>query len=117
MIKVVEPKDYMVTADLENGFLHIPIHKDHQTLLGFKFQLRYYTWSVLPFGHNGSPFYFVKILRPVVTFLRSLRLRLILYVEEFILFAKKDAIVNHREKLLTTLKELGWLAIFEKPFL
>ena len=58
VIKVVEPKDCMVTADLENGFFHIPIHKDDQTLLGFKFQSRYYTWSVLPFGHNCSPFYF-----------------------------------------------------------
>ena len=117
VIKVVEPKDYMVTADLENGFFHIPIHKDHQTLLGFKFQSRYYTWSVLPFGHKCSPFYFVKILRPVVIFLRSLGLTLVLYVDDFILFAQKDAIVNHREQLLTTLKELGWLVNFEKSSL
>ena len=59
----------------------------------------------------------MKILRPVVTFLRSLGLRLVLYVDDFILFAQKDAIVNHREQLLTTLKELGWLVNFEKSSL
>ena len=59
----------------------------------------------------------MKILRPIVIFLRSLGLTLVLYVDDFILFAQKDAIVNHREQLLTTLKELGWLVNFEKSSL
>ena len=53
VIKVVKPKDFMVTADLQNGFFRVPFfHEDYKTLLGFKFKLTYYTWSVLPFGHN-----------------------------------------------------------------
>ena len=117
VIKVVQPNDNMVTADLQNGFFHVPVHRDHQTLLGFEFKSKYYTWSVLPFGHNCSPFYFVKLLRPVVTFLRSLGIRIVLYVDDFILFAQKDAIIRHRETFLSTLQELGWIINFEKSSL
>lgn len=117
VIKVVKPKDYMITADLQNGFFHIPVHEEHQTLLGFKFKSTYYTWSVLPFGHNCSPFYFTKILRPVVTFLRTLGIRIVLYVDDFILFATKDAIQSHKSILLSTLEQLGWVVNFEKSSL
>lgn len=102
-----KPKDYMSTADLQNGFFHILVHIQHQTLLGFKFKSTYYTWSVLPFGHNRSPFYFTKILRPVVTFLRILGIRIVLYIDDFILFATKDAIQSHKSVLLSTQEQLG----------
>ena len=36
VIKITQPKDYMITCDLKSGFFHIPVHKEHRTLLGFK---------------------------------------------------------------------------------
>ena len=117
VISVVKPKDYIVTTDLQNGFFHVPVHRDHQTLLGFKFKSHYYIWTVLPFGHNCSPFFFSKILRPVVSYLRSRGLRLVLYVDDFVLFAPRDAIFEHKQLLLTTLEQLGWIVNFEKSSL
>ena len=117
VISVVKPKDYIVTTDLQNVFFHVPVHIDHQTLLGFKFKSHYYIWTVLPFGHNCSPFFFSKILRPVVSYLRSRGLRLVLYVDDFVLFAPRDAIFEHKQLLLTTLEQLGWIVNFEKSSL
>ena len=117
VISVVRPKDYIVTADLQNGFFHVPVHRDHQTLLGFRFKSHYYTWTVLPFGHNCSPFFFSKVLRPIVAYLRSLGLRLVLYVDDFVLLAHRDAIVYHKQVLLSTLENLGWKVNFEKSSL
>ncbi|MEW8544182.1 MAG: reverse transcriptase domain-containing protein [Candidatus Thiodiazotropha sp.] len=117
VIKVVKPKDFMITTDLQNGFFHTPVHTEHQTLLGFKFKSVYYTWSVLPFGHNCSPFYFTKTLRPVVTYLRCLGLRIVLYVDDFILFATSDNIKQHTQKLLSILQQLGWVNNLEKSSL
>ena len=114
VIKVTRPKDYMVSCDLKDGFFHIPVHEDHRTLLGFKYKSTYYTWNVLPFGHNCSPFYFSKILRPVVTYLRSIGLRLVLYVDDFILFARFEDIQEHKTNLLSLLNELGWRVNFKK---
>lgn len=117
VIKITQPKDYMITADLKDGFHHIPVHKDHQLLLGFKFKSIYYTWSVLPFGHNCSPYYFTKILRPVVTYLRSVGLRIVLYVDDFILFARDDTVHSHKVTLLTLLEDLGWVVNVKKSSL
>ena len=74
----------------------------------------YYTWNVLPFGHNCSPYYLTKILRPVVTYLRTKGLRLVLYVDDFILFAKLEDIQEHKTSLLSLFKELGWMVNFKK---
>ena len=117
VISVVRPKDYIVTADLQNGFFHVPVHRDHQTLLGFRFKSHYYTWTVLPFRHNCSPFFFSKVLRPVVAYLRSLGLRLVLYVDDFVLLAHRDTIVYHKQVLLSTLENLGLKVNFEKSSL
>ena len=117
VISVVKPKDYIVTSDLQNGFFHVPVHKDHQTLLGFKFRSEYYIWTVLPFGHNCSPYFFSKVLRPVITHLRSCGLRLVLYVDDFVLFAPRDAILTHKFLLISTLEKLGWIINFEKSSL
>ena len=46
VINVAKPNDYIITADLQNGFFHIPVHKDHQTLLGFKFGSHYCSSTV-----------------------------------------------------------------------
>ena len=40
-----------------------------------------------------------------------------LYVDDFVLFAPRDAIFYHKEILLSTLKKLGWLVNFEKSSL
>ena len=117
LISIVRPKDYIETADLQNGFFHVPVHRDHQTLLGFRFKSHYYTWTLLPFGHNCSPFFFPKVLRPVVAYLRSLCLSLMLYVDDFVLLVHRDAIFDHIQVLLSTLENLGWKVIFEKPSL
>lgn len=117
VIQCVKPKDYMITTDLKDGFHHVPVHSDHRKYLGFKYRNCYYQWTVLPFGHNCSPYIFTKILRPVVKFLRSKGLRVVLYVDDFILFSPQDTIVADRDFLLDTLKKLGWSVNFSKSSL
>ena len=57
------------------------------------------------------------MLRPVVAYLRSLGLRLVLYVDDFVLLAHRDTIVYHKQVLLSTLENLGWKVNFEKSSL
>lgn len=65
---VIVDNDYMITLDIKNGFHHILVHKDYRDYLGFKWKKHYFRWSVLPFGLSCSPYFFGKILRPVVTY-------------------------------------------------
>ena len=57
------------------------------------------------------------MLRPVVAYLLSLGLRLVLYVDDFVLLAHRDAIVYYKQVLLSTLANLGWKVNFEKSSL
>lgn len=117
VIDIIEPGDYLVTVDLKQGFFHVPVLEKHQDLLGFRFNGNYYKWKSLPFGYKGSPYYFNKILRPVVRFLRSKGLRVSLYVDDFILCASKDDIEDHKQLLLDTLSKLGLHVNWEKSSL
>ena len=110
----VKPGDYMITADLKNGFFHVPVNINQRDYLGFKFNNQYYRWTVLPFGHCCSPYFFNKVLRPVITYLRSIGIRTVLYVDDFIVFAPLNLVYEHRNLFIDLLQSLGLTINFEK---
>lgn len=84
VIKVIEPKDNLVTIDLKSAFYHIPILKEHSTYLGFEWQGAFYKFVVLPFGACFSPYFCCKLIRPVIQYLRQENnLRIVSYVDDF----------------------------------
>ena len=113
----VRPHDSLVTLDIKNGFHHIPVHSDHRKFLGIHWKGHWYQWTVLPFGFNGSPYFFCKTLRPVIQHLRQQGLRLVVYVDDILLMAPPSEIENHRQLLLDMLTRLGWLINWEKSSL
>ena len=111
---LVEPGDYMISVDISNGFLHIPVHKEHQTYLGMKWKGDYYVWKSMCFGLSASPYFFTKTLRPVIQYLRLQGLRVMTYVDDFLLCASPDLMEAHCDTLVSTLTRLGWQINFEK---
>ena len=109
--------DKFVAADIKDGFFHVPIAKEHRDYLGFCYKGVYYRWSVLPFGICCSPYYFCKIVRPVVTYLRSIGLRITVYVDDFLLAVERSCATDHIDQLIKTLTELGFTINFEKSTL
>ena len=114
VLKTIEPTDNLVSFDLSNGFLHIPVRRDNRQNFCFQWKSVFYNWVVLPFGCSISPYYFVKIIRTVVEYLRSRDIRIIAYVDDFLLCADTQNICEQRNKVLRMLKSLGWFVNFEK---
>ncbi len=114
---LIQEDDELITVDLRDGFHHVAVHKDYQTYLGMYYDGAYYVWCCLPFGLSCSPYYFNKVLRPVVRFLRENGLRNALFVDDFCLMAKPCLMTDHKEFMLTSLEDLGWLVNFEKSVL
>ena len=77
----------------------------------------YYSFTVLCFGFSLSPYFFYKCLRPVVAYLRSLDIRLVLYVDDFLVCANRASITDHTDTVLHTLQDLGLKVNFEKSVL
>ena len=108
VIDIVEADDEMITIDLTEGFHHIPIHPDHQQFLGFKWRNQYFVWQYLPFGVACAPYFFNKVIKPVVTYLRENGIRLAPFVDDFIVFLKRISATDHMDLTCQTFNELGW---------
>ena len=64
----------MVSLDLKDAYLHVPIHPSHWRYFWFALRnaegaLTVYQWKVLPFGLASAPRVFTKILAPVAAHL------------------------------------------------
>jgi hypothetical protein len=112
--QLIKKNDYLATIDLKDGFLHVPIAVDDRDLLGFCWKGCYYRFTRLPFGLCVSPYIFAKLVRPVVTYLRSLGLRVVAFVDDFILMSESSSFTDHCDLVLDTLGDLGWSINFEK---
>ena len=114
---LIQPQDFMISCDLKNGFLHVPVCKQHRSYLGFAYKQKFYCYNVLVFGLSCSPYYFNKTLRPVVTYLRQQGLRISLYVDDWILMSQQQFITDHKDLLLHTLSDLGLTVNYDKSVL
>ena len=115
--QVIKTGDKLVKIDLKDAFHNIPVSSSSSQFLGFEWKKVIYNWNVCPFGLSYSPYFFVKTLRPCVEFLRSKGIRLLCYMDDFLIAAAENYICEHRDLVLYTLKELGWCVNYEKSSL
>ena len=69
-------KDWAVSIDLKDAYLHIPIHPESRRFLGFQFLNTTYQYKVLPFGLKDSPWLFTRVVATLMGHLRRLGLRI-----------------------------------------
>ena len=86
----------------------MPIHKDFRKYLGFDWNGQYYTWNILPYGLNVSPFYFCKTLRPAIQYLRQKGVRLMAFMDDILLCSQEKDIQHDVQLCIDTLQSLGW---------
>ena len=110
----IRSDDILHSIDLKDGFFHVPVHPTYRKYLGISWNNKYYYWCTLPQGLSCSPYYFYKVLRPVVQYLRENLLRVNLWVDDFLLMSEKRFACDHKDLLLNTLEELGWIVNYEK---
>ena len=103
--------------DLRDGFYHVPTKREHRKYFGFQFNKQFYRWCVCPFGWNGSPYYFYKVMREVVKYLRDNCLRTVLYVDDLILMTRPSQVTDHKDLVLDTFSDLGLSINYDKSSL
>lgn len=86
--KLIQKGGFMTSIDLEDAYLTVPIHEESRRYLRFMFRGKFYEFRALPFGLCVSPFVFTKVMKPVVRFFRSKGYTLIVYMDDFWLFAR-----------------------------
>lgn len=114
VIENLRVNDNLITYDIKQGYLHVPVHESFKSYLGFKWKNQYYEWQVLPFGLAVSGYFFVKIVREVVNHLRAAGIRISSYVDDFLLGAPVQDIETHHNIVISLFHRLGIILNTEK---
>ena len=118
VLNLVKPKDWAISLDLTDAYLHIPIHKSHRKYLRFSIQGQVFQFRALPFGPSQSPRCFTKIISVVTAHFRMHNMRLASYLDDWLIVnAIKKMLLLDRERLLNLLQKLGFLVNWEKSSL
>ena len=110
--------DYMVSIDLKDAYLSVPILEEHRKYLRFQWRSQLFEFQVLPFGLSSAPRTFTKLLRPVMAALRQKGLRSVIFIDDLLLMAQSESeLEQSTQEVVTLLKALGFVINLEKSSL
>ncbi|XP_067654175.1 uncharacterized protein [Haliotis asinina] len=114
----LSPGAWLASLNLQDAYLHVPIHPHHRKYLRFVFNGIHYQWRVLPFGISTALWLFTRITLPVTRFLHLRGVDFDPYID--------DCLLNHGSPLLLRkqldfstrlLHQLGWMVNTNKSHL
>jgi ribonuclease HI len=115
IIKAVQPGDWMVSLDLKDAYLHIPIHPQSRPFLRFKLLGQVYQFRVLPFGLCSSPRVFTKVLAPIAALARLEGIHVFPYLDDWLLKDPQQLEISLKlQRLTQLLKEAGFVINLKK---
>ena len=110
--------DWLAKLDLEDAYFTVPVHRDHQRYLWFVVEQVHYQFTCLPFGLSCAPWAFTKVLCPVAAFLRTLEVRMIIYMDNMLIMGESpDVVWDHVSAMVTILEGLGFIINTDKTML
>ena len=108
----------MVKIDLKDAYWHIGIHQESRKYLRFRWDQKFYKIGVLAFEVGPGPRIFTKLLKVPLTVLRRLMIRLVAYLDDFLIMGRtKEEAIQARDSVLYLLQMLGFTINWEKSVL
>ena len=118
MRDLIVPNDYLIKIDLKDAYYSIPLDPKSRRLMSFTWEGKTYEHLSLCFGLGPAPRIFTKITKVAVSILRKLGIRVVVYLDDFILMGQSlKEIQMARDTTLFLLQNLGFLINFEKSVL
>ena len=110
--------DWSITIDLQDAFLHVPMHKDYRRFPRFSWNEKIYQFCRLPFGLTSFPQVFTDITTPLVEFCRIRGIRVIFYLDDILVLASSRTLLcQHRDFVLKLLLDVGFKRNIKKCWL
>ena len=95
--QLFDQSDLLFSIDLEAAYHHVDMHSTMWPFLGFQWQGKYYSFTVLPFGLSSACWVFTKVSRELVGLWREQGIRLIHYLDDFLFGVKEEADGGHAQ--------------------
>ena len=114
----VRSGDWMVSLDLKDAYLKVPIHLDSHKYLRFVAFNQVYQFKVLCFGLSTAPQVCTRVMAPVSTFLHCAGIRISRYLDDWLVQAPSRALVLQAlDTVLQLCQDLGNVVNREKSHL
>ena len=111
----VRPGDWMVSIDLKEAYLQIPVHPDSRKYLRFVAFGRVYQFRALCFGLVLAPQVFARVMAPVSSILHSMGIRLSCYLDDWLIqSSSREAVLHNLQVVLNLCREFGIVVNPEK---
>ncbi|XP_063770427.1 uncharacterized protein LOC134901984 [Pseudophryne corroboree] len=102
--------DFMVSLDIKDAYLHVPIYPPHQAYLRFAVQDCHYQFQTLPFGLSTAPRIFTKVMAEMMVLLRKQGVTIIPYLDDLLIKARsREQLLNSVSLSLKVLQQHGWI--------
>ena len=111
----VRPGDWMVSLDLKDAYLQVPMHPESHKFLRFMVGGKVYQLKVLCFGLSTVPQVFTRVMAPVSTILHRMGVQLRRYLDDWLLQASsREQILLALRTVLCFCRSLGIVVNWEK---
>ena len=109
ILSSIRPGDWIVSLDLQDTYLQVPVHHDSRRYLRFVMAGKSLQFRVLCFGLSTAPQIFMRIMAPVSAILPRYGVRLLRYLGDWLILASPEiACIQSRDRLLSIWKILLW---------
>ena len=108
VLNSIRPGDWMISLDLQDAYLQVPVHHDSRRYLHFVVDGKPFQFRVLCFGLTTAPQVFTRIMAPVSAILHRHGVRMLRYLDDWLILASsKIACLQSRDRLLSVCTKLG----------
>ena len=78
---------FLFKFNLKSGYHHVEIFPDHRKYLAFSWDfgdgvVKYFQFTVLPFGLSSAPYLFTKLLKPILTSWRCKGIPMVIFLDD-----------------------------------
>ena len=102
VLRSVRRNDWMVSIDLKDAYLQVPIHPGSRRFLRFTAGGRMWQFYFLCFGLSTAPQVFTRVMAPVSGFLHRLGVRMLRYLDDWlILVSSREEAYWARDRVLS----------------
>ena len=110
--------DWMISIDLKDAYLQVPIHPSSRKFLRFVVDGRVYQFKALCFGLSTAPQVFTRVMALVSSFLHSQGVRMLRHLDDWLVLASsRQEALEVRDKVLQMCSLLGIVVNLEKSLL
>ena len=110
IMSLISRGDFFISIDLTDAYHAIAMHPLFRRFLIFIFLDVYYQYTCLPQGLTSSPRIFTKVMKTVLTYLRSYAIKIAAWLDDFIMAASSAVLVKSQADFaVKTFQELGFV--------